>query len=90
MDIEEEKVVRKKNNLNTKFLPPLFMLVAGLIAVIKSIMNGFNTREMLITVLISMVVFVILGTIVKSIVDSFNMSISYEDFLEDEGEVREK
>lgn len=82
--------VQKKNNLNTKPLPPLFMLVAGLISFIISLVYEYDTYKMLLVVFLSMLIFTILGTIVKSIVDSFNMKMSYDDLFDDEGEIIEK
>lgn len=87
----EEHTNLKKNNLNTKFLPPIFMLVAGLVAFIVGIYLSYSITRFLATIFISMLVFAIIGTIVKTVVDSFNMKLSYEDFFEDEdGEIREK
>lgn len=88
----EEKEPLKRNNLNTKHLPPIFMLVAGFVSLIISIVSGYESKKLLIIVFISMLVFAIIGTIIKTIVDSFNMKFSYDDLLDndDEGEVREK
>lgn len=90
MEIEEEKTNKKKNNLNTKHFPPLFMLVAGTIALFVGIFNHYDMKDLLLLLFLSMLIFAILGTIIKSIADGFNMSISYDDYLEDEGEIREK
>lgn len=84
--VEEEKVVLKKNNLNTKFLPPLFMLIAGLIAFIISLIMQYEIKKMLLVLFLSMLVFAIIGTIVKTIVDNFDMHISYDDIFADEEE----
>lgn len=89
VELEEHKNL-KKNNLNTKPLPPLFMLVSGLISFIISLINGYSTAKLLLVVFLSMLIFTILGTIIKSIVDSFNMKMTYDDIFDDEGEIREK
>lgn len=82
---------KKKNNLNTKFFPPFFMLVGGLVAFIVCIIFEYETKTFLIVMLSTFFVFAILGTIVKSIADSFNMELDYEDVLAmEEGAVRDK
>lgn len=80
--MEVEKTVSKKNNLNTKMLPPLLMLIAGLIAIIFCLAFRYDIKTTLTIVFFSMLVFAILGTIVKSIADQFNMKIDYDDLLE--------
>lgn len=91
VEIEETKVL-KKNNLNTKSLPPIFMLVAGLISLIICWSSDYDIKKLLLIVFLSMLIFAIIGTVVKTVVDSFNMKLSYEDLLDDEeeGEIREK
>lgn len=83
----------KKNKLHTKMIPPLMMLSAGAIAFFLSLSMGYENRKLLLIVLLTMFIFAVLGTIVKTIVDSFNMHQNYEDFLdaeEEEGEVIKK
>ena len=80
----------KKNNLNTKCLPPIFMLSAGLIAYIFCFIQHYEIKKFLIVMFVTMLSFAILGTIVKTIVDSFNMHIDYDDLLDEEGEIYEK
>ncbi len=81
--------MERKNNLNTKFLPPVFMLLAGLIAYIFCLINHVELKRLLVILFVVMLVFAIIGTIIKTVVDSFNMHNSYEDFF-DEGEIYEK
>lgn len=72
----------KRNNLYTRTIPSLMMLSAGAVAFFISLRNGYSTGKLLLVVLVVMFVFAILGTVVKSVVDSFNMHQNYEDFLE--------
>lgn len=92
--IEEEKVEKpaKLNNLNTKFLPPVFMLMGGLVAFIMCMMQDVEMVSTLLILLISFFVFAIIGTIIKSIVDKFNMNVNYDDLFDDddEGDIVEK
>ena len=88
---DSENGLEKRNNLNTKILPPLFMLVAGLISLIISIAMGYEMKKLLTILFVSMLIFTIIGTIVKVIVDSFDMHVDYDDYLgEDLGDIKEK
>jgi hypothetical protein len=83
--IDEHKVAPlKRNNLNTKHFPPLFTLLAGLITMIICLMKGSDIKVMLLTMLISMVLFAFVGLGVKMIVDNFDMKRSYDDILDDD------
>lgn len=73
----------KKNNLNTKNIPPLLMLTGGLISLIICIVMKYDTRTLLIVVFLSLFIFSIIGLIIKIIADSFDMHVRYEDFFDD-------
>ena len=90
--IDEDKVKSQHvgNNLNTKGIPPITMLSAGLIAFIISWIKGYDLTTALIIILVTMFIFSIIGAVIKSIVDRFDMRINYEDLLEDDGDVLEK
>ena len=91
--LDEKKIgPLKRNNLNTKNFPPLFMLLAGLITMLICLAKGTELRTMLIIMLVSMLIFAIVGTGIKVIVDGFNMKRSYDDLLDedDEGEIFKK
>lgn len=82
---------KRKNNLNTKVLPPVFMLIGGLVAFIVCTVFEYETKTFLVVMFCSFFIFAVLGTIVKCIVDSFNMELDYEDVLAmEEGAVRDK
>lgn len=72
---------KRKNSLNTKNIPPILMLVGGLIALIFCILREYTTVKMLLIVFVSMLAFSILGLVIKLIVDSFDMHIRYEDYF---------
>ena len=80
--MEVQNTSSKKNNLNTKMIPPILMLIAGVISFVICLVFSYDIQSMLIVLFISMLVFAIIGTIVKSIVDKFNMKIDYDDLLE--------
>ncbi|MCR5251173.1 MAG: hypothetical protein K6E50_11255 [Lachnospiraceae bacterium] len=87
---DDVKLPQKKNKLKTKLLPSLFMLLGGSIALILGLLQHFPMTELLLVLLITLFVFAILGTVVKEIVDRFNMNIDYSDYFEDAGDLVEK
>jgi hypothetical protein len=46
--------------------------------------------ELLLILFLALLVFAILGTVVKSIVDQFNMNMNYMDYFEENGDLVEK
>lgn len=80
----------KKNNLKTKNLPPLFMMCGGGVALVICLVQKQPLLTLLVVLFITLLVFAILGTIVKSIVDQFNMTMRYSDYFEDPGDLVEK
>ncbi len=81
---------KKKNNLKTKNLPPLFMMCGGCVALVICLVQKQPLLTLLVVLFITLFVFAILGTIVKSIVDQFNMTMRYSDYFEDPGDLVEK
>ena len=88
--MEEVNVPQKKNNLKTKLLPSLFMLFGGAIALILGLLQHFPMTELLLVVLGALFIFAVLGTVIKSIVDHFNMNMNYSDYFEEAGDLVEK
>ena len=88
--MEEIQVPQKKNNLKTKLLPSIFMLLGGSIALIIGLIRHFQMTKLLLVVFLSLLFFAILGTVIKSIVDKFNMTMNYDDYFEDSGDLVEK
>lgn len=87
----DSKNIRHRNNLNTKFIPSILMLFAGLIAFIICWVKDYTFTEALLVIFITMLIFAIIGTVIKSIMDSFDMRVNYEDlFDDDDGEIFEK
>lgn len=80
------------DRLKTKQLPALIMLLGGAVAVIVTYVRGFSLREILVIVLVSLLVFYILGLILKRIFDSFRIRQKKEEegSTMEEGEVIEK
>ncbi len=88
--MQDVELPKKKNNLKTKLLPSLFMLLGGSVALVIGLIQHFPITELLLVVFFALLIFAILGTIVKSVVDGFNMSMNYMDYFEDNGDLVEK
>ncbi|HAL02975.1 MAG TPA: hypothetical protein DCP07_06405 [Lachnospiraceae bacterium] len=78
----------KLNDLNTKVLPPLLMLIAGIISFVICLIFSYELKSMLLVMFISMLVFAIIGTVIKSIVDRFNMRMDYDDLFDDDEDMK--
>ena len=74
--------------MTRKEMPLLLMLVAGLTTALVAYFKGFNLSTMLIALLATLVVFYMIGCIIKMILDSFDKKNNAK--LADEGSVIEK
>lgn len=93
MEEKDEKdlyIPEKRNKLKTKLLPSLFMLTGGTVALGFCLLQKVPMTELLLILFLALLGFAILGTIVKSIVDQFNMSMNYMDYFEENGDLVEK
>lgn len=93
--LEDDQAKEQQENydrLKTKQLPALIMLLGGAVAVIVTYVRGFTLREILVSVLLSLLGFYILGLILKRIFDSFRIRQKKEEegSTMEEGEVIEK
>lgn len=94
-DLEEERAKDAEeefDRLKTRQLPALIMLLGGAVAALLTYIRDFQLSEMLIIVLVSLLVFYIVGLILKRIFDSFRIrrKEQEEDGVAEEGEVIEK
>lgn len=94
-DLEEERAKDAEeefDRLKTRQLPALIMLLGGAVAAFLTYIRDFQLSEMLIIVLVSLLVFYIVGLILKRIFDSFRIrrKEQEEDGVAEEGEVIEK
>lgn len=76
------------NKLKTKSIPAIIMLIAMAITAIMTFYKRCSVKESLVTILTVMIIFLILGQIVKMILDRIEIIIK-EDTNKD-GEVIEK
>ncbi|HKM20615.1 MAG TPA: hypothetical protein VJZ01_01050 [Lachnospiraceae bacterium] len=74
--------------MNTKKIPAAIMLLAGAVTCIVTFINGYTTKDMLVALFWVLVLFLIIGIVVKKILDSFQLPD--ENAVGDEGEVIEK
>ncbi len=76
--------------MNTKRIPALVMLLAGAVVTIVTYINHYSLEESLKILILTLIVFLIVGVIIKLIFDSFHIEEPDEDRVDDEGEVVEK
>lgn len=80
--------------LKTKMLPACIMLLGGAVTSVVCFINHYSLKDMSIFVLCSLVVFLILGFLLKKLFDSFklvdNPRKKKEKEAKDEGEVIQK
>ena len=75
----------KINNLKTKMLPPLLMMLGGAVALVMCLIRRVTFIKLLVVLLITLFCFAVIGTVIKVVVDRFNMQNSYEDYLQEAG-----
>ena len=75
--------------MKTKSIPVTLMLVAGAIACVLGFVNRYDTTDFFVMVLMVLVVFYILGSIIKVIIDK-NFSEVTDDERAEETEESEK
>lgn len=61
--------------MNTKNIPPLITLIAGLIVVILMYIRHYELITLLWVLLLVLVVFYIIGLLIKKMLDTFGMQI---------------
>ena len=76
--------------MNTKRIPALVMLLAGSVATIVTYINHYSLEDMLVVLILTLIVFLIIGVAIKLVFDSFHIEQPDEDRVDDEGEVVEK
>ena len=76
--------------MNTNKIPAFVMLLAGAVAVIVTYINHYSLEDMLVVLILTLIVFLILGVVIKLVFDSFHIEEPDEDRVDDEGEVVEK
>lgn len=75
--------------MTRKEMPLILMLLAGLTTCLVAYFRGFKLSAMLIALLATLVIFYMLGCIIRMILDSFDKEEDKEH-VSDEGEVIEK
>ena len=71
--------------MKRKLLPPFVMLTAGLITSIRTFCLHYDTKSSLIILLVVLIVFYVLGSVLKFVLDTFDKE--NEQKALDEGEV---
>ncbi|MDD2972131.1 MAG: hypothetical protein PHE02_08390 [Lachnospiraceae bacterium] len=76
--------------MKRKLIPPYIMLQAGAIASIVMFLNNYEIKTMLWILIAVLIVFYIVGVIIRKVMDSFDKELEKKDKAADEGEVIEK
>lgn len=72
--------------MKTKTIPAIFMLLGGAVAVISTYINGYELIDMLKVLLVSLIIFLIIGFVAKIIIDKY---VPYIEELDEEVETDE-
>ncbi len=70
----------------TKYIPPIISLAGGLIASLAAIINKYDSLETMIVVLITLIVFYIIGSIIRYVANKVFYIPEPEREKENEGE----
>ncbi len=76
--------------MNTKRIPAFVMLLAGSVSAIVTYINHYSFEDMLVVLILTLIVFLIIGVVIKMIFDSFHIEEPDEDKVDDEGEIVDK
>ena len=76
--------------MKLKRIPALVMLSAGAVATIVTYINHYSLEEMLVVLILTLIVFLIIGVAIMLIFESFHIDEPDEDRVDDDGEVVEK
>jgi|APHig6443717817_1056837.scaffolds.fasta_scaffold53916_2 hypothetical protein len=74
--------------MNTKRIPAIVMLLAGAVTCIVTYIDGYDIRDTLFILFWVLIIFLVLGIVVKRILDSFRLPD--ENAVDDSGEMIEK
>ena len=66
------------------------MLLAGAVATIVTYINHYDLEDMLVVLILTLIVFLIIGVAIKLVFDSFHIEEPDEDRVDDDGEVVDK
>lgn len=72
--------------MKTKTIPAIFMLLGGSVAVISTYINGYELIDMLKVLLVSLIIFLIIGFVAKIVIDKY---VPYIEELDEEVETDE-
>ena len=76
--------------MNTKKIPAFVMLLAGAVVTIVTTINHYSLEDMLVVLILTLIVFLIIGVAIKLLFDSFHIEEPDTDRVDDDGEVVEK
>lgn len=75
--------------MKTKKIPAIVMLLGGSVACIITYLNGYNLKDMLVTLVWVLILFFVFGVVIEFLFEKFEIE-SKEEPESDDGEVVEK
>ena len=75
--------------METKRIPALVMLLGCLVAAVMSYINHYSLEKMLKTILVALIIFLIMGCVIKGLFDKYIPKIEETSETDEDGVVRE-
>ena len=76
--------------MKTKKIPAIIMLIGGSVTCIVTYISRYDLEEMLIALVVSLIIFYILGLLVEFLFEKFEIAKEEDEIAEEDGEVVEK
>ena len=76
-ELSEDEGIDEIQHLKTKPVPAVIMLTAGLIAAVYTFIQGIGLYRSLITIFTTLIVFLIIGEIIKALLDRIEIVIHH-------------
>lgn len=90
-EVMDRKTSVKKAVTKTRFIPPILMLSAGAVVSIMCYIQKYESLKSTLILFITMLVFAIIGTVIKIVIDLFGRTeVTYADYFDEDGEIVEK
>lgn len=86
LSLEEEGPKIEITTLKTKHIPAIITLVAGFIASVMSLFQRFPLKNSLLFILVTMLVFLVIGNFVKFLLDMIKIETVIEEESSDEAQ----
>lgn len=89
-ELEDEVKEPEFISLKTKTIPCIITLAGGLVAAVSTYVQHYPLRTALLAIFLTMLVFMILGDVMKMLLDRIKIEIPVEEIPEEEEAVEEE